>query len=752
MTHTSTHRMEADGVTVFYREAGALEAPVVLLLHGFPASSFQYRELIPLLADKYHVIAPDLPGFGFTVVPEARQYEYTFDALARTMLAFTDAMGLNRFALYVFDYGAPTGFRMAMARPESITAIVSQNGNAYEEGLGNAWAPIQRYWKDPSIENREVLRQALNPEGLRSQYTDGVPNPERISPEGYTLDAAMIARPGNMDIQLDLFLDYANNVKLYPAFQEYFRKWKPPLLAIWGKYDPFFIPAGAAAFPRDNPNATVQMLNTGHFALETHVEEIASAMKVFLDQPRLEEYDLVILGTGEGSKYLAWTLGKKERVAVIERQYIGGSCPNIACLPSKNVIHSAKVASYFQRSEEFGINKENYSVDMAAVRDRKRKMVAGLVDMHLDNFKKSGSELIRGSGRFIGPGTIEVSLPDGTKRRIHGSKVIIGTGTHATLDPIPGLAESKPLTHIEALELDELPEHLLVLGGGYVGLELAQAMRRFGSKVTVIDRNARVASREDEDVSDAIRDLFHDEGIDLVLNARVSSVSGESGRSVRVMLEESEKSVEGTHLLVATGRTPNTAGTGLELAGVELTERGYIKVNARLETTATGVWAIGECAGSPQFTHIAYDDFRVIRDNLAGGNRVTTGRQVPYCLFTDPELARIGLNEREAKAQGIPYRLAKLPMSLVLRTRTLSETRGFMKALIATDSDRILGFTVFGEGAGEIMGSVQIAMIAGLPYTALRDAVLTHPTLLEGLVSLFSTIVSAPKSVGAALQ
>ena len=280
--HTTLHRIEADGVSVFYRAAGPTDAPVILLLHGFPTSSFQYRNLIPLLADRYRVIAPDLPGFGFTEIPSSRQYRYTFDNLARTVEAFADVLQLKRYALYVFDYGAPTGFRLAMAHPERITAIVSQNGNAYVEGLGDDWAPIQRYWKEPSAENRETLRQALGPAGLRSQYTDGVPHPEQIDPVGYTLDAAMIQRPGNMDIQLDLFLDYANNVTMYPAFQEYFRRAKPPLLAIWGKHDPFFIPAGASAFMRDDPNATVRFLDTGHFALETHVEEIALAMKQFL--------------------------------------------------------------------------------------------------------------------------------------------------------------------------------------------------------------------------------------------------------------------------------------------------------------------------------------------------------------------------------------------------------------------------------------------------------------------------------------
>jgi pimeloyl-ACP methyl ester carboxylesterase len=279
---TSIHRIEADGVNIFYREAGPQDAPVVLLLHGFPASSFQYRELIPRLADRYRVIAPDLPGFGFTQVPAERNYGYTFDALANTILAFTDMLKLIRYALYVFDYGAPTGFRLAMAHPERITAIVSQNGNAYEEGLGDAWAPIQRYWREPTEEHRDAIRKALTAEGIRREYHSGIPDSYDLAPEGYTLDAALMARPGNVEIQLDLFLDYANNVKLYPKFHEYFRAFTPPLLAIWGRYDPYFIPAGAQAFQRDIPSAAVQLLETGHFALETHLEVITDAMRDFL--------------------------------------------------------------------------------------------------------------------------------------------------------------------------------------------------------------------------------------------------------------------------------------------------------------------------------------------------------------------------------------------------------------------------------------------------------------------------------------
>ncbi len=281
---TSVHKVEADGVEVFYRAAGDPSAPVVLLLHGFPTSSFMFRELIPRLADQFRVIAPDLPGFGFTEVPEKRNYTYSFDALARTTEAFTEALGLHRYAIYIFDYGAPTGLRLALAHPERVSAIISQNGNAYEAGLGDAWAPIRKYWADPTAENREVIRKnILNLEGTRWQYTHGVANPDSVAPESYTLDAALLERKGNQEIQLDLFLDYASNVKLYPKFQEYFRKSKPPLLAIWGKNDPFFIPAGAEAFKKDLPNAKVQFLDTGHFAIETHVVEIAAAMKEFLE-------------------------------------------------------------------------------------------------------------------------------------------------------------------------------------------------------------------------------------------------------------------------------------------------------------------------------------------------------------------------------------------------------------------------------------------------------------------------------------
>jgi pyruvate/2-oxoglutarate dehydrogenase complex dihydrolipoamide dehydrogenase (E3) component len=475
----------------------------------------------------------------------------------------------------------------------------------------------------------------------------------------------------------------------------------------------------------------------------TTTQKVSSAKSI--KKTDLEDYDLVILGGGTGSTVAAWTFASEgKRVAVIDRKYIGGSCPNIACLPSKNIIHSAKVASYFCRSQEFGIVHDGFTVDMQGVRERKRKMVKGLNAMYMENYKNTGGEFILGAGRFIAPRTVEVSFPDGTTRVLRGTNVIVSTGTRAALGAIPGLAEAQPLTHVEALELDCIPEHLLVLGAGYVGMELSQAMRRFGSKVTMIDRHPRLMQKEDQDVCEALRNLLEEEDIDVHLNVRVKRVSGKSGQSVSIVVSQNgaETVIRGSHLLVALGRTPNTEGLGLDLAGVEQTDRGYIRVNERLQTTAPGVWAIGEVAGSPQFTHISVDDFRVVHANMTGGNRVTTGRQVPYCLFTDPELAHIGLSETEAQAQGISYRMFKVPMETNLRARTLSETRGFLKALVEPKSDGILGFTALAASAGEIMAAIQVAMIGKLPYTALRDAVLTHPTFVEGLKPLFSSVPS----------
>src|SRR5262249_47661047 len=328
----------------------------------------------------------------------------------------------------------------------------------------------------------------------------------------------------------------------------------------------------------------------------------------------------------------------------------------------------AKVASYFRRGAEFGIAGGEWKADMAAVRARKRRMVDGLVEMHLAKYRQSGAELVMGPGRFVAPKTIEVALNAGGTRTRPAQTVVIDTGSRARRDDTPGLAEARPLTHVEALDLGELPGHLIVLGGGYVGLELAQAFRRFGSRVTVVERNGALIHREDPDVTEAIEQLFRDEGIEVRTGTAVDRVEGRSGQSVRLRTDGG--AIEGTHLLVAGGRTPNTDGIGLEAAGVETDRRGHVKVNERLQTTAEGVWAVGDCAGSPYFTHIGEDDFRVVLANLTGGDRVTTGRQVPFCLFTDPELARVGLGEREARERGIGYRLAKVPMEAVFRAQT----------------------------------------------------------------------------------
>lgn len=328
-----------------------------------------------------------------------------------------------------------------------------------------------------------------------------------------------------------------------------------------------------------------------------------------------------------------------------------------------------------------------------------------------------------------------------------GERVFLDLGSRAMIPDISGLAAAKPMTHVEALDLDRLPSHVIVLGGGYVGLELAQALRRFGSAVTVIERGRQLAAAEDPDVAQALLENFTAEGVEVLLETRVRKVEGFSGQKVRVIAENSqgERTIEGTDLLVATGRTPNTQGIGLEAAGVELDARGYIKVNDRLETSAADVWAMGDCAGSPQFTHVAYDDFRVVRDNLNGGSRTTRERLVPFCIFTDPELARVGVNESEAKRRGIGYRLAKIPMAAVLRAVTLGETRGFVKMLIDSQSDRILGFTALGIEGSEMMAAVQTAMLGRLPYTVLRDAIFTHPTVAEGLVFLLASVPARAK-------
>ncbi len=459
----------------------------------------------------------------------------------------------------------------------------------------------------------------------------------------------------------------------------------------------------------------------------------------------IEKYENLVLGSGGAGKFIAWTMADAgRRTALVERGALGGACPNVACLPSKNMIYSAKVISLARRGAEFGLRTDSLSVDMQTVQRRKRLMVEGLHQLHADRTKASGAELIMGNARFVAPRTVEIDLHSGGRRTISGDRVFLDLGSRAAIPEVPGLTEAKPMTHVEALDLDRLPEHLIVLGGGYVGLELSQAMRRFGSRVTVIEAGAQLASHEDPDIGAALKDLFVDEGIEVLLGTEVRQVEGPSGNRVHVHVHadngHGKRTIEGSDLLVATGRKANTDGLGLELTGVQLDEHGYIRVNERLLTTSENIWAMGDCAGSPQFTHVAVNDFSIVYDNLNGGNRTTRNRLIPFCMFTDPELARVGRNESEARCDGIEYRLAKMPMAEVLRTRTVSEPRGLMKILIAKESDEILGFTAFGFEASEQMTAVQTAMIGRMPYTMLRDAILTHPTMSEGLNQLLAAV------------
>jgi pyruvate/2-oxoglutarate dehydrogenase complex dihydrolipoamide dehydrogenase (E3) component len=411
-------------------------------------------------------------------------------------------------------------------------------------------------------------------------------------------------------------------------------------------------------------------------------------------------------------------------------------------MPSKNEIASAGIAHLARHGGSHGAVTGAVTVDMATVRRRKREMVERQIAQHMKMYQASGAELIMGGGRFLAPKTLEVKLNDGGTRVLAADRVFLNVGTHAAIPNVPGLAEARPLTHVEALELDYLPRHLVVVGGGYSGLELAQAYRRFGADVTVIEAGPQLLAREDIDVSREMRRILSEEGIQILVEAELLQVGGRSGDKVTITVRtpSGEQPINGSDLLVAVGRVPNTADIGLEEAGVELDGRGYVRVSGRLETSAADVWAVGECAGSPQFTHVSEDDFRIVRDNLAGGSRTTQGRLVPYTVFTDPPLARVGLSEGEAQRQGVTARVATLPMDSVLGAQATDQRQGFMKALVGDRDDRILGFTMIGAAAGEVMAAVHVAMLAGLSYTTLGDADFAHPTMAEGLSFLFSSV------------
>ncbi len=455
----------------------------------------------------------------------------------------------------------------------------------------------------------------------------------------------------------------------------------------------------------------------------------------------VEHFDIVVFGGGKAGKTLAMDQAKAgRRVAMIEAGMIGGSCINIACIPSKALIRSAEIAGLVADARSFGTDIKDVRLNMDRVAARTSEVVSEMVGFNQRAFDASGLNLILGWGRFVEPRVIEVTSERAT-RRLTGDRIYLNLGTKASLPNIPGLLKAEPMTHVEALKLSERPERLILIGGGYIGMEMAQAFRRLGSSVVVLEAAPRLAAREDDDIGAAIASFFDEQGIEVITKACDLRVAGASGTHVEVTTGEG-LTVSGTHLLVATGRTPMTADIGLEIAGVQLDAGGFIKVDETLLTSASGIWALGEAAGSPMFTHASLDDFRVAKSRISGGVRTTKGRLVPSCVFIEPEFARIGLSEKDAARLGIAYRLAKLPMDVVPRARTMSARKGFMKCLISAESDDILGFLMLGERAGEVMTIVQTAMLGGVPFTTLRDAILAHPTIAEGLNMLFDTVKS----------
>lgn len=460
-----------------------------------------------------------------------------------------------------------------------------------------------------------------------------------------------------------------------------------------------------------------------------------------------EQYDAIVIGAGQAGGPLSTGLARAgHRTALIERAYVGGTCINVGCTPTKTMVASARVAHLARRGADYGVHTGPVSVDMVKVRQRKRDIVERFRAGGQRRIERvDGVDLITGEACFVGPREVEVSVDGGTRRLRAGRWVFVNTGERPSRPPIPGLDGVPTLDSTSIMELDAVPEHLLILGGGYVGLEFGQMFRRFGSRVTIVQRGPRLLGREDPDVADAVADILRADGIEILLQTdavrAAPGAGGEIELAVRAAGGDGERTVRGSHLLVAAGRVPNTERLNLEAAGVETDRRGYIRVDERLETSAPGIFALGDVKGPPAFTHISYDDWRVIRANLLeGGGATTTGRLVPYTVFIDPQLGRVGLSETEARAAGRNVLVVTLPMSSVARALEVDETRGFMKAVIDRDTDRIVGFAALGIEGGEVMSVVQVAMMGRLPYTALKEGVFAHPTLSESLNNLFMTL------------
>jgi pyruvate/2-oxoglutarate dehydrogenase complex dihydrolipoamide dehydrogenase (E3) component len=456
-------------------------------------------------------------------------------------------------------------------------------------------------------------------------------------------------------------------------------------------------------------------------------------------------YNAIIIGSGQGGKPLAMALGEAGwRTALIERKYIGGTCVNTGCTPTKTMVGSARVAYMSGRGEEFGIHAKVTGVNMERIRQRKDEIVLQSRnggEKALLNTKNL--DLIYGTARFTGPKSLFVKKRDGDELNLTADKIFIDTGLRPAMPSIAGLDQVRSLPNVldnaSIMELDHLPEHLLIIGGGDIGLEFGQMFRRFGSRVTIIQADAQLLTREDSDIVEQLTKIFREDGIDVLLNAKTQRVTGDENKiTLEVQVDRDQQTLEGTHLLIAVGRTPNTDELDLPAAGIETDARGFLRVNSRLETNVVGVFGIGDVKGGPAFTHISYDDFRILRDNLLQGkNASTDGRMLPYTVFIDPQLGRIGVTEKEARAKGLNFRVAKMPMTYVARAKEFGESRGLMKVIVDAQSDQILGAAVLGTEGGEIAAMLQLAMMGKIPYPILQNGIFAHPTLSESLNVIF---------------
>lgn len=455
-----------------------------------------------------------------------------------------------------------------------------------------------------------------------------------------------------------------------------------------------------------------------------------------------QNYDAIIIGTGQAGKPLALSLADAEwKVAIIERDLVGGSCINVGCSPTKAMVSSARVAHLARRAGDYGVNISDLNIDMKVIKAKKQKIVESFRGGNIKRLEAHKNiDLIMGEAKFSGKNSVEIDLVTGDKLQLSSEKIFINVGCRPGVPSIPGINDIPFLNSSAIMELEEVPEHLLVLGGGYIGLEFGQMFRRFGSKVTIIHRGTQLLTREDTDVAEEVTNILQKEGIEVILNAESTKVnqSDESNIVLTYKSDSTEKSVSGTHLLVATGRVPNSDSLNLNSAGVETTDRGYITANDKLETNVPGIYSLGDVKGGPQFTHISYDDFRIIRTNLLeGGNASTAGRIVPYVVFIDPQLGRIGMTEKEVEKGNYNYKVAKIPMKYVARALETDETSGFMKALVDLDTKQILGGAILGVEGGEVMSVLQVAMMGKLPYTELKEGIFAHPTYSESLNNLF---------------